>query len=515
MFINRTAREDLETRLDSSFYCPDAVRIVKQISSRFPLGRLGAVIDKTRRITNGVRGPDWAVSEYKLIRLQDCRDWIVEADNAASISHEQFFQNIRCSLSRGDIVVAIGGYVGNAAVFLDDSDAVIGQHSALLPIDPEGIIDGRFLLAYLNCLHGEIVFQRYVSGTVQAGVNLEDIRDLPAPLPDTRAQLYIGNKVRQAERLRAWAKATEKSVSSFHVGLTPKQDGLDFSKRRRRVAMARLTDRMDAHFYPAVVDEYLRSPSVSFRPLRELCHLVINGQTLEETTSASDCHQISVANLSRTFVKGTYMAVNAPADPRRLLQTHDLLLCNAAHNKDYIGREITYWHGEAKILPSTEVMIVRTDREQLPASYLRAYLLTKLGYVQLQSTIRGITAHSYPQDVKKLDIPVPVVADELRDQWFACDDLMAQAGQAVEAASQLTTAAKLLVEALIEGQLTESDLIAAQQALEAGDDGPDRAILARLTADGLDGSGAPLFPDLDRLATLLARAASETAGDAD
>ena len=77
----------------------------------------------------------------------------------------------------------------------------------------------------------------------------------------------------------------------------------------------------------------------------------------------------------------------------------------------------------------------------------------------------------------------------------------------------LTTAAKLLVEALIEGLLTESDLIAAQQALEAGDDGPDRAILARLAADGLDGSGAPLFPDLDRLATLLAQAESEAAGD--
>ncbi len=48
-----------------------------------------------------------------------------------------------------------------------------------------------------------------------------------------------------------------------------------------------------------------------------------------------------------------------------------------------------------------------------------------------------------------------------------------------------------------------ADLIIAQQALQAGDDGLDRAMLARLTTDGLDGSRAPLFPDLDRLTALL------------
>jgi hypothetical protein len=73
----------------------------------------------------------------------------------------------------------------------------------------------------------------------------------------------------------------------------------------------------------------------------------------------------------------------------------------------------------------------------------------------------------------------------------------------------LTETAKVLVEALIEVQLTESHLINAQQALDADDDRHDRAILARLKTDGLDGAGEALFPNLDQLYDLLERAQRE------
>jgi type I restriction enzyme, S subunit len=69
----------------------------------------------------------------------------------------------------------------------------------------------------------------------------------------------------------------------------------------------------------------------------------------------------------------------------------------------------------------------------------------------------------------------------------------------------LTTAAKLLVEALIEGKLSEADLKAAQEGLERGDTTLDREILARLTRKGIDNPNEPpLFPDLDALYTALA-----------
>ena len=69
---------------------------------------------------------------------------------------------------------------------------------------------------------------------------------------------------------------------------------------------------------------------------------------------------------------------------------------------------------------------------------------------------------------------------------------------------------------LIEGDLSEDDLTAAQRALEAGNRDLDRAILSRLTRKGFDVTGEPpLFPDLDALYAAIdeANAAAEEGGD--
>ncbi|MCP6368334.1 restriction endonuclease subunit S, partial [Klebsiella pneumoniae] len=72
----------------------------------------------------------------------------------------------------------------------------------------------------------------------------------------------------------------------------------------------------------------------------------------------------------------------------------------------------------------------------------------------------------------------------------------------------LTRSAKTLVESLIEGQLTEQQLIQAQQALEDGDNSLDQAIISKLSAEGYAIEGAtPLFSDVDELYSLLEDAA--------
>ena len=67
---------------------------------------------------------------------------------------------------------------------------------------------------------------------------------------------------------------------------------------------------------------------------------------------------------------------------------------------------------------------------------------------------------------------------------------------------QLVASARLLIEALIEHNVTETELVAAHKDPEA-----DRALMARLSASGLDATdAAPLFPDFDRLEELLKEA---------
>jgi type I restriction enzyme S subunit len=77
---------------------------------------------------------------------------------------------------------------------------------------------------------------------------------------------------------------------------------------------------------------------------------------------------------------------------------------------------------------------------------------------------------------------------------------MVLANKATKMAKALTNSARFLVEALIEGKVTEAELIAAGKDADA-----DRALLARLWDDGLDGAGTRLLPDIDALFDLIAQ----------
>jgi len=85
---------------------------------------------------------------------------------------------------------------------------------------------------------------------------------------------------------------------------------------------------------------------------------------------------------------------------------------------------------------------------------------------------------------------------------FALFKYQCKADHSFRNATRLTSAARTLVEALIERKVSEKELVAAHKDASA-----DRALLARLTVDGLDVAGAdPLFPDLDRLEELIQKA---------
>lgn len=80
---------------------------------------------------------------------------------------------------------------------------------------------------------------------------------------------------------------------------------------------------------------------------------------------------------------------------------------------------------------------------------------------------------------------------------------------------RLVASAKLLVEALIERNVTEDELIYAHTRLEQGDESADRAILSRLYEGGWDATETrPLFPDMDAYYDILRMVEREQTEDA-
>ena len=123
------------------------------------------------------------------------------------------------------------------------------------------------------------------------------------------------------------------------------------------------------------------------------------------------------------------------------------------------------------------------------------------GVLKLKSTVRQLnpvsTGSTHPR-VTRGDV-AGVVVPWIDDSILA-GGYLRTAQVANFAAEKLMTAAKLLVEGLIERRISEEDLEDAEDALKRGDQCLDRALLARLTEDGIDVDGkVPLFPDSDAL----------------
>ncbi|RLA54498.1 MAG: restriction endonuclease subunit S [Gammaproteobacteria bacterium] len=505
MFISNIGVVDLSTkRLDSDFYRPDYIENDRLLSDhkvttlsscgKFFAGPFGSKLPSNLYLSKGV--PLFRVGNVGLFEVDEggfaYLDPIVHSELNSS------------EVVSGDLLI-VKASVGEKICRVPESlpKANITQH--IIAIRPNGKFDIDFVSVFLVCNYGRKQLERFSLGSIIQYLGINDARDVKLLDIGVNAQKYIGDKVRQAECLRDLAKTIETEVSEFHEQFVPDQSQLNYGRKTRRVDTSRMTDRFDAHFYPGVVDDYLSQSGINFHSLSSLCVDIFNGQTQGEQGGGVFVDQITVTNLSRSFVKGTPRRVIKPANDTKYTKSFDLLMCNAAHNKSYIGREFSYCHSERELLPSTEVMVIRVSTEKVPASFIRYYLLTKLGFVQVQSTIRGITAHSYPTDMAKLDIPLPNVPDSMREEWFECDQRMALAGHACELATLLTAGAKSIVEALIEDRLTEQQIILAQQSLDGGDDSLDREILSSLSSNKLGAVSAPLFTDLNQLYGLLAQ----------
>ena len=512
MFNLRISPRILEHRLDSGFYNPKGLKATEMLEKNMMVLPLSALVDQSRTITNGVRGPDWENTKYKLIRLQDCESWQVNHRDAASISLLQFKENNRCKLKVNDIVVAIGGYVGNAAVLTEDCYAVIGQHSAILPSPEAQNIDSRFLLAYLNSRIAESIFNRYVSGTVQAGINLEDLRDLPAPVIDTTTQKYIGDKVRQAEELRAWAKNQKVKLKALESQIP----AIKLDTSDSKVSLANLSflteNRLDARYYSKKHLNLYSQFSSDFVSLGDICSGFKYGASIAANYVEQD---------GLPFIRGNALYANG-------INREDIVYLDKSMQKELKSAFVN--EGDILVTRSGTVGVTTFVSSDYSKFWYGSFII-KCNLVSDKYIPEYISwfLNSWvgQQQFRRLEngaVQLNVNIEELSSiyVWSAPDqfqtlvkELIENEVSAINASKNLIFIAKTLVEALIEGQLTEEQLIQAQQALEDGDNTLDKAILSKLSSEGYAVEGAtPLFSDVDELYHLLA-ASVNTAADSE
>ncbi|WP_180108580.1 MULTISPECIES: restriction endonuclease subunit S [Acinetobacter] len=506
MFAYSLKKSELTAkRLDPKFYSPEQIVNEKKLSALFsePLESLRI---EDAPIVYGILKPE-GTSEglYRVAKAEKFQGMFVDSDDCDEVSKTVYESFKRSVAKTGDVLIAIGGYVGRPAILNVKSGANcnINRHISRVRVDSSKI-DPYYLVVFLSSRHGQKRLERQITGSVQAGINLEDLREVHVSLFEKATQKYIGDKVRQAEQLRAWAKRLRASVddklNSLNLPINEPPQLLN------RVSVQTMEDRLDPRPYRShylhLVNEIEKLPHDSINSLVGL---------------ASGCPVSSKDFLDNAGI---------PLVRIRNIGFDDFVGLDTGVSKDVYQDASKYQAKEKMIVVGMDgifrsqffvadelPMLVNQRVAMLVPQKIRGELLTHWlnrpeGQMQLnQWAVKTTVEHTSLSDIGR--VLVPRLEESLESKL--ADDLL-NARLAYRYAKFLTQAAKTLVEALIEGQLTEQQLIQAHQALGDGDNSLDQAILSKLSDEGYAVEGAkPLFSDIDELYRLLGSAAQAAA----
>ncbi|EPB6777697.1 restriction endonuclease subunit S [Escherichia coli] len=501
----RTNSSILVERLDPNFYQPSLVENDKLIKSK------GWVELQSLYEASGI-GNTSAVERYyseaadsiPYISGKVIKSFNIDLDECQRISLDSHKNELtKSALKPTDVLVIRKGDMGNACVVPSEVNEA-NCSSEVIYLKMKASSDPYYLVSYLNCDQGQKAFKRLGRGTIIPGVSLLDVPRLPIPKVSEFVQKYIGDKVRQAEQLSAWAKLLRTSVdahlNSLNLPINEPPALLN------RVSAQTMEDRLDPRpyrtHYLCLVREIEKLPHDSISTLVELASgcPVSSNDFLEN----SGIPLVRIRNIGFDDFIGLDTGVSQDVyQDATKYQAKDKMI---VVGMDGIFRSQFFISDELPMLVNQRVAML--SPQNIRGELLTHWLNRPEGQMQLnQWAVKTTVEHTSLSDIGRVLIPR---LDKSLENKLA--DYLLNARLAYRYAKFLTQVAKTLVEALIEGQLTEQQLIQAQQALEDGDNSFDQAILSKLSAEGYAIEGAtPLFSDVDELYSLLEEAAQAEA----
>ncbi|TKU34736.1 MULTISPECIES: restriction endonuclease subunit S [unclassified Citrobacter] len=500
--INRISTSDLQDFLTAQTYRPEITQAKNHILS---LKNCSLQAVCTKPIQQG-KSPKYAEKGLKCIKPKNTNDMLVSIDDIDWIDSSTKDQIQKQKLGYGDIVITRSGSgtIGRASIYCYSEEAYTNDH--LFVVRPDKA-DSHYICSFLNSFHGQRLLEAGVSGsTGQLNLSNEHIKSIPLFRPDEKAQKYIGNKVRQAEQLRAWAKRLERSLDAFIDHFQPEKK--EYKKLFSRVPNHLLTNMLTATTYREryISNQKNLKDSSCTQPISYFLTSVTNGFD-ERNEIESGLPYIKVADVRAGYIdlkNSPRVRVSAltNASEKQKPKKGDLLLTR----KGSFGIAAVVMES-ASFLCSSEVFSCKPSKPEF-MPILSWFLNSEAGNMQFWQFSTGTTMPGINQENLQ-NILIPDFSDCDIQQF---NSIHKNRYEAKKNAELLTDTAKTLIESLIEGQLTEQQLIEAQQALEDGDNSLDQAILSKLSAEGYAIEGAtPLFSDVDELYSLLEEAAQAEA----
>ncbi|SFL94016.1 restriction endonuclease subunit S [Nitrosomonas communis] len=493
----------LEDRLDAEFYNPEALKTVQKIDGLGKTKRLGQLIADGYRVvyhgTDSING----IAEEKLLPFLSP----TQIDDQGSIDFSSvdklplyYKDDYPKGLAvAGELLIEVKGNVSKVGVVPEIFPKYLMVSGSLYKASFNADTNSRYVLAFLRSKHGQVLKNRLTSNTIINYIAKDALYSIPLFVANSDVQKFIGDKVRQAERLRAWGKVRGAEVESLASNEAMKSACATTEKLHNRPQLDDLSHRLDPKYYGNRAVAVFRQAKALGKPLSSLVKGIANG--IEERVFFNTGRNY----ITVTEVSSGRMDMSSAPKISHTTEVPDKAIiherCALVVRTGSIGTAIKVDERDRGAVISSHLIRLEFP-DEADAAAVAAYLCSTAGKVLQHKISYGAVQPQIGQD-ELLALPIPQFVLDAKEQILA---LVTEQESAIRASKSLTTTAKYLVEALIEGLITEAELIAAEQALQASNDQLDRRILNRLKTDGIDGQGAALFGDLDELYHLLTQA---------
>ena len=144
------------------------------------------------------------------VRVNEMKNGSIDIANLRRTSHERAARFARATLEAGDLLISKDGTIGRVAIVPPElTGANITQH--LVRVSPSDGVNRFYLKAATEAPFSQHWLTEEKKGVALQGVNVEDFRRLPLPMPPLKEQHEI---VRRVEALFKLADAIEKRVAA-------------------------------------------------------------------------------------------------------------------------------------------------------------------------------------------------------------------------------------------------------------------------------------------------------------
>ena len=469
--------QEINDRLDAEYYNPAALSTLKKMETKGTVTTFGDLVDEGYRVvyhgTDSINGlKDSEVLPFLSPTQIDANGSInfEDADKLPLYYKDQYPKGLG---KAGEILVEVKGNVSKVGIVPSafPKNLMISGSLYKATLNPRRV-DSHYVLAFLKSKHGQILKNRLTSNTIINYIAKDALYSIPVIELKEKAQKYIGDKVRQAEQLRAWAKSIQLKVSEL---LPSYINEIQRYKAKCYRAKDIIPERLDSLFYhPDYSGLESKMKAKGCKRLGLITKQVKDAWN-KKKAEAFEYYEIGGLDITTGQVlSATTPTAGAPSRAKTKVQQGDVLVSTVRPNRKNIGFIVdNVAHSE---MVATSGFSVLRFSSLTQAAFYHAWLRTDDATAQLMRWNSGSAYPAIDDDVP-LNIIIPDFEKTFVDNW----------GQKLLDAHFAYVYAKMLTEAA-------------------------QAILSKLSAEGYAIEGAtPLFSDVDELYSLLEEAAQAEA----